>query len=65
MFFLSHTIPMQSGTHHVKTKQCPHVSVVQPQRLRKILPGQLQVLQPPLSVLHLCEEALNTANKLC
>lgn len=52
---------MQSSTHHVQTKQCPHVSVVQPQRLGKILSGELQVFQPPLSVLHLGEEALNTA----
>lgn len=56
--FLSHLLFMQSSTHHVQTKQCPHVSVVQPQRLGKILSGQLQVFQPPLSVLHLCEEAL-------
>lgn len=67
--FLSHFLFMQSSTHHVQTKQCPHVSVVQPQRLGEILSGQLQVFQPPLSVFHLCEEtedeALNTANKLC
>lgn len=59
-FFLplppSHFLSMQSSTYHVQTKQCPHVSVVQPQRLGKILSGQLQVFQPPLCVLHLCEE---------
>lgn len=60
LFFLplppSHFLSMQSSTYHVQTKQCPHVSVVQPQRLGKILSGQLQVFQPPLCVLHLCEE---------
>lgn len=56
---------MQGSTHHVQTKQSPHVSVVQPERLGKILSGELQVFQSPLSVLHLCEEAINTANKLC
>lgn len=59
-FFLTlfHFLIMQSGTHHVQTKQCPHISVVQPQRLGKILSGQLQVFQAPLSVLHLWEEAV-------
>lgn len=51
-----------SSTHHVETKQCPHVSVVQPQRLGKILSGQLHVFQSPLSVLHLCEEALSSVS---
>lgn len=43
----------QISTYHVQAKQCPHVSVVQPQCLGKILSGQLQVFQAPLSVLHL------------
>lgn len=51
--FLTHFLLMQSSTYHVQAKQCPHVSVVQPQRLGEIFSGQLQVFQPPLSVLHL------------
>lgn len=57
-FFSLHPLFLQpNSTHHIQTKQRPHVSVVQPQRLSKILSGQLKVFQPSLRVLHLYEEA--------